>query len=343
MTGIARFVVGDQSGRILNELEPSVQPVSWRLNDFGRCQFSLALTDPKAVEGNLRYSNRVLIQFSNGLPAWGGVIDPPRTWQGGVVTCTAYSGEYILGLRQTDKGRYFSGATVGSIFQAIIGEASAVQPLGVELGNVWNAGALHSPDYHFAYLLDIIQDSICTRLSDSDFDVTASEVNGKIMFTANLYVSRGTIKNKVALIEGHNLTDDTKLNEQGPIVNWWDMAGSGNSWGDDRLLSNAVDPASQALFGLRQGSKVYSDVAAQTTLDAHSVNALAQSKDPHKIIELTAQNVGPAGFADYDVGDSVRVTLPSFGFGGLNESVRILAREFDPATGVCGLVVRVNE
>ena len=61
------------------------------------------------------------------------------------------------------------------------------------------------------------------------------------------------------------------------------------------------------------------------------------------MIESGAVNSKPALFADYGLGDSVRVILPSFGFGGTDESVRILAREFDPNSGACGLVVRINE
>ena len=137
--------------------------------------------------------------------------------------------------------------------------------------------------------------------------------------------------------------DSTKLNEQGPLVNSWDLVGAGNTWGSERMVSNAQDAPSQNLYGLRQGAQIFSDVSLRETLDAHAANNLAESKPPHKMIELGAVNSKPALFADYGLGDSVRVVLPSFGFGGTDEIVRILAREFDPNSGTCGLVVRINE
>ena len=192
MSGIARFLVADRTGRIIEELEPNIGPISWRLDDIGRCQFSLSQRDPKATETNLRYGNRVLIHFDNGLPDWGGVIDFPRVWQNGVIMSTVYSAEYALGFYQTDRGRYFSGATAGYIFQTLIEEADAFGPVGLDLGQVWLGGETYSPEYHFANLLDVIQRSLCGQLATVDFDVVASEVSGKILFTANLYQTKGS-------------------------------------------------------------------------------------------------------------------------------------------------------
>src|SRR3990167_9587987 len=108
---VTRVLVGDVYGRILAEIEPDVGAVTSRLNAVGQCTFSL--------EENLHFGNRILVQFDNGLRDWGGIIDPPRDWGMANVTCTAYSGEYIFGMRQTDTGRYFSGATVGAIYQSL--------------------------------------------------------------------------------------------------------------------------------------------------------------------------------------------------------------------------------
>ena len=345
--GVVRFLVADRSGKIIADLAPEVGPVSERLNDIGVVKFSLARGDASATETNLRYGNRVLIQFDNGLPDWAGVIGPPQTWDGHRIQCSAYSGEHMLGFRQTDRGRYFSGASVGAIFAAVISEASDNEPLGIEIGSVWTGGELHSPEYHYESLLAIIRDSICGKLSTADFDVSGQEIAGKIVFTANLYQRKGISRANIALMEGHNISA-AKLNEQGPIVNWIDLAGQGNGWGDDRLVSNVADATSRTVYGLRQASAVYSDVVLQGTLDAHAANLLAESKDPHRLIELEAVDVRdpgtdaalPGGFGSYGVGDSVRVILPSYGFGGTDVMVRILAREY--SQGKCKLVVRTE-
>ena len=108
--------VASRSGRILAELKANIRSISWRLNKVGKVEFEVSTLDPKAAETNLRYGNRVLFEFENGLPNWGGVIEPPRTWDRGVIKVTALSGEQLFKFRTTDKGRYFTNASVGAIF-----------------------------------------------------------------------------------------------------------------------------------------------------------------------------------------------------------------------------------
>jgi hypothetical protein len=334
-----RVLVGDRSGRLVGELTPDMGPVSWKLNEVGQVRFGLARTDPKAIDDYLQFGNRLLVQYDNGLPDWGGIIDPPREWANGMVNCTAYSGEYLLGTRITDKGRYFRDATVGYIFESLIREATEI---GLEIGEVWDGGIGHSPDYHFKDLLSIIRDSVCKTLSAADFVVTPSIVAGKIVLTANLYERRGSDLAGVALIEGANITS-ARLIEQGTIANKWSVAGRGSSWGDDRITSYAEDADSIAEYGLREDSQVFVSVSLQQTLDEHAVNLLAESKDPHNMLELATIDAEPAGFEAYDVGDSVSVMLPSYGFSGTQGMVRVHAREYEARTGVCKLVVREDE
>jgi hypothetical protein len=338
----ARVLVADRVGRILAELEPELGPVSWRLNGVGKLTLSLARTDPKATEANLRFGNRMLVQFDNGLPNWGGVIDPPRDWDGLHVDVTAYSGEHLLGMRQTDRGRYFTQATVGYMFQQLILEANAVFAMGIMVGSVWTGGELHSPDLHFKNLLAFAQDSLCRRLESADIAIVAGESAGNITFTAYLWERRGMDKPGVVLLEGHNLAT-VKLSEQGTIVNSWDLAGEGTTWGEDRLMSHAQDADSIDEFGFRQDSAVYSDTSNQVTLDGTAASLLAESAQPHNILTLEAADLAPAAFADYDVGDSVRAMLHSYGFGGYDHVVRLLTREYDPAAGTCGLVVQEDD
>lgn len=335
----ARVLIGDRTGKIVAEVSPALGPVSWRLNNVGRATFVMAKTDPKATADVLCYGNRVLIEFDNGLPSWGGVIDPPRKWSESGIEVTAYSGEYLLGLRQTDYGRYFSGATVGHIFERLIVEANEVWPTGVTVGSAWGGGDPHSPEYHFGNLLDKIRDSVCRRLSTADFEIVPSLASGVITFTAYLYERRGSDKPGVVLLEGHNLAGISLL-EQGKIVNSWDLAGSGTTWGDDRLMAHEEDAASISAYGFREGSAVYPDTVLQATLDTTAENLLAESKDPHNILQLSAVDKSPAAFASYDVGDCVRVMLHSYGFGGYDHMVKVQTREYDVAAGTCTLVVR---
>jgi len=340
----ARVLVGDLTGRILTELELDVGPVAWRLNKETRVKFQIARSDPKAIEDYLRFGNRILVQFENGLPDWGGIIDPPRKWSkdGSSIEFTAYSGEQLLKQRQTGKARSFSSATVGYIYQSLIEDANVVADTGISIGDVWGGGDTHSPMYHFDKVLEKIQQRLTDRLSSADFVISASESGGYIVFTAHFYERRGSEKPNVALLEGHNLIQ-IELVEQGTIVNSWAIVGEGSTWGDERLVGYAEDADSIAEFGLREDSEVHSDVAEQASLDAIAANRLAGTARPHNMLALEAANLAPAAFSDYDVGDSVRVVLHSYGFGGYDKMVRVIAREYAPSAGTCTLVVREEE
>lgn len=335
----ARLLVGDRSGQVLDELTADIAFVNWRLNKVGKCEFVVATTDPKATFTNLRFGNFVYIDFSNGLPDWGGVIDPPRRWDERTIKVTAYSAEYLFGLRTTDKGRYFTDQTVGYIYKTLIEDANGIAATGITIGDVYDGGQIHSPEYHFKSLLDIFQNSLTARLSTNDFDVIPTLENGIITFKANFYESRGADRTGLALIQDKNLSRPI-LEEQGPIINSWDVAGEGSSWGDERLTANAQNDDSIQIYGIREDSKVYSDVSEQTTLDEHADTLLDGSKDPYNIFTLTALDTDPAGFGDYDIGDRLSLLAPDYGFGGTDTTIRILAREFEPGSGVCSLVVQ---
>lgn len=338
-TGAAEtlVLVGDQFGRVIGELDGDVVGVAWKLNDYGQARIVLPRTGATATERLLRPGNRVLIQFGNGLPDWGGMLDLPRKWQDGRIDVVAYSGERILVDRVTDRGRYFSGATAGDIFRALLSEAA---PSGVEIGDVWMGGELHGPDYHFRQLYDIFTKSLSSRIEAADWNVAARLWRGRIAFSANYYERRGIDHGRqIALIEGVNLAD-ASLQEQGPIVNEWMMAGAGTGWGaDSRIYATTRDDASIAKYGLRQRGDVRVDVTSQETLNSSAAVALAESKEPRAIVDPVALDLPPARWGQYDVGDTVWMELYEAGFGGYAASVRIKAREFLPGRGVCSLVV----
>ena len=328
-------LIGDRNGRIIGELQPDVAGVAWKLNNYGQARMALARSE--ADENLLRFGNRILLQFDNGLPDWGGVIDTPRDWGDGQVEVVAYSGEYLLKWRITDRGRYFSGATAGAIFQAVIQEA---RPFGVDLGDIWMGGVGHSPEYHYETLFDIATKSLTSRLEDADWDVTARQVSGRIAFRANFYQRRGTDRRKkIALLEGVNAAD-VELSEQGGIANDIYLAGGGTGWGEaSRIYSSAADTDSQSKYGLRQWADVRVDITRQATLDEHAAMELAARQEPRRAVSLQALNLPPGQYRDYGVGDTIWLEVYEAGFGGYAAAVRLVAREYLPRPNVCTLVV----
>jgi hypothetical protein len=337
-----RFQVADRWGRLIAELEPLVESVEWRLNNVGRLHYQLSQRDTKAIADYFRYGNLVYLQLDNGLPPWGGVIDTPQDWVNGIIRATAYSGEKLLDYRQTSRGRYFNQTGVGHIFTSVITGAAGVWPLLVNVGEVWPGGGIHSPSYHFRSLLDVVRVSIGTRLSPADFVVRPVVAGDSMDFTGDLYRRRGRDLPGVALVEDANVAE-ARLKEQGDIVNSWAVVGEGTTWGDERPIVYVQNDDSIAVYGLREGRAIYSDTKELETLQATADNLLAQSAWPRVMLDLVVLDAGPGRFNQYDVGDAVWVSLPSYGFGGYEGLVRILARTYFPERGVCELVVEAWE
>jgi hypothetical protein len=330
-------LVGDPFGRVLGELGADVMGVAWKLNDYGQARFVLPRTSATVTETLLRPGNRVLVQFSNGLPDWGGMLDLPRKWKDGRIDLVAYSGERLFADRVTAAGLYFTNETPGSIFTTLLNE---VDISGLSIGEVWTGGDPITIDYHYRTLYDVFARSLAGQVGGGDWSVTAGLAGGQIVFRANYYQRRGVDHGRrLALIEGVNLAE-TGLQEQGTLINEWVAAGGGTSWESGaRIYATARDEASITSYGLRQRGEVRVDISDQDTLNQKVAVALAESKEPRAIVDPVALDLPPARWGQYDVGDTVWMELYEAGFGGYAASVRIKAREFLPGRGVCSLVV----
>jgi hypothetical protein len=332
----------DRRGARLAEIEPAWDLVSWRLNGVGMARFSLPYSDPKCTPDNLQFGNRLLVEFSNGLPDWGGVIDVPRRRDAYGVTITAYTGEQLLNWRVTAKGRYFAAQMPGAIFESLITEENATWPTGVTVGSVYSGGTARTIEYHRHDLLARIQD--LARLTGHDFAVLPVITGGELTFQANWYERRGSDKSdQVELIEGLNLGLGAQMDAQGPLANRVILVGEGTGWGDDRLEGIAEDATSRDLYGYREYAEVQSGVTEQTTLDANATALASTYAYPRARLDLPeVLNLPPARYADYDVGDDVATSVLLAGATQGWESrwsVRVLAREWTKASEACRLVV----
>jgi hypothetical protein len=334
-----QVLVGDRFGNIITELQPQVGPMSWILNNIGKSALTLAKSDPKATETNLQIGNRVTIELDNGLPLWGGVMDLPRVWNAGTIGVTCYGIEHLLKRRLTRKNDAFYERPAGTIFEDLLRRNEQKDPMGITIGNVWVGGRSHWPRYHYKALWTVLTDSL-RKIELCDFRFTPYVEAGKIQFRAEFFQVAGSDKTAtVGLTEGANVSAELTLEEQGEVVNVSAAVGAGSTWGSERRVTFARDSGSVAKYGLLEDSAVYSSVSEEATLEMHARNTITQQSEPRKIFTLPVTDDKPGRFADYDLGDTVKATLPTFGFGGYAGALRILAREYDPATGDCSLVV----
>lgn len=335
-----RVLLGDRTGRIIAEVKPQIQSISWRLNEIPSLKMKFAKTDPKATETNLQYGNRVLISFDDsvGLPYWGGMIDVPSSWDKSSVVVTAWGIEYMLQFRITQKTRAFNDESAGRILWTVLTEANDEQPMGLMFGPIWTGGRMHSPRYHFKSAWSIIKDCI-QKLEYCDVRFKAKRKGDFIRFQAELHEKAGQDKRtKYAFREGKNVSE-AQYTEQGPIINEFAAAGAGTTWGVDRKHSVHYDRTSDQKYGLRQSSRVYPDVTLETTLIRYAHSEIRDNAEPHTRIAMKVANARPARFVDYDLGDILGCTLPSYGWNGFDAPVRVLAREYNTAGGFCTLVV----
>jgi hypothetical protein len=334
----------DRTGVPIGEVLPEIDYASWRRNEIGQAVFTLAKSDPKANDVYLRAQNRVLITFDNGLPAWGGVIQPEFSIDQTKITIRALTGESLLLRRLTGRGRYFREEPVGGIASVLILEADAVWPLGISLGDVWGGGDRHSPDYHYKDLLTIFRESLFKRLSAADFyaEPLVGE-NGRLTFLLYVVERRGRDVPGVALHQGLNVLEPTKVDYTGPIINAWTIVGDGMGWGADRPVAVAEDLASIDRFGRLERSEIHQGVIFQETLQATADNLLAETAWPRVILDITAVDLPPATFEQYDIGDNLAVELPDYGIGSsFVGAATVLGRAFYPKNGRLNLVLEAT-
>jgi len=334
-----RVIIGDRFGKIIAEIVADVEGVSWVLNSIGKSRITLSTDDPKCTAENLEIGNRIYFEFDNGLPAWGGVLDLPRDWEGGTVSMTAYTIAELLKTRKTRKTHAFYEKSAGVIFRDLLIQEEREDPMGITIGSIWKGGHSHWPRYHYKSLWYVLDYSL-RRMERCDFTFTPYLSNGHIRFRADFYQVVGDdLSTSVELLEGKNTASGLKLREHGEIINSYTAVGEGSTWGPERVVIVARDLNSIAKYGLREKGKVIPGVSQTATLTMHARQAIDQYSAPRKLFTLPVLNLEPALFAGYRLGDTIGCTLPSFGFDGFEGTVRVLGREFDPMTGECDLVV----
>lgn len=332
---VVSALVGDMSGAVLDRIDASFQNISWVLNGVGQATATVPYRNIAQYAALLQFGNTILLQFDNGLPDWGGIIDTPRAWPGGTINFTAYGAERLLALRQTGPNDVFRGVSAGQIFRQLLEGANSAAPTGLTIESVWLGGEVFSPDYHYNDLATVAKELTETG---GEFYVLPALENGRITFTLHFAERRGTEKSGVMLVDGRNVTE-ASLEEQGTIANLWHVVGNGNTWGSSRPMVDVQDAGSIADYRRRERSQIISDVHSTAELTAVGDELLAASKEPTRTVTLSVIDTPPALFADYHVGDALIADVPRLGFAGFRSLVRVVGREYLPLSGVCNLVV----
>lgn len=340
--GIARCTVYDRQGALIDELSPAVESVVWRMCGMGRAGFSLAWSDSKCTAENLALGNRVLFEFDNGLPDWGGIIDPPRNIDGQsrTVTVSVYTGEKLLDWRVTDFGRYFDGQYPGYIVSALITEENLEYPTGISIGSAVSAGEVRTLEYHHHDLLVRLDDMV--RLTGQEYQIVpVVDYTTKALSFSLSWVERlGSDKQASCwLLDGANVEEATQ-DLQGPLASRVLLVGHGTDWSVDRIRSEVSYDDVRDTYGYREYAEVQSTVESQATLDANAAAIGASMSRPKVMTTIKVANREPALFEDYAIGDVVRAMLfQTSSEWAYDAPVRVVGREWLPS-GSCRLEVQ---
>lgn len=322
----------DRTDNLLAEVQPDIELIVWRLNREGLAKFFLPFSNGKAIPDNLRFGGRVVFQFEDGHPPWGGVIDPPRVRTFDGVKITAWTGERLLKWRRTAKGKYYSAAPAGSIYQDLIEDENAEYPTGLTVGDIYAGGDGRSPEYHYHQVYERVR--ALARLSGNDFYIRPVYDAGVLTFYADWFQFRGADKRESVYLVGGKNVQRVKLIETGTIANKGYVAGAGHGWSGDRPSKEAQDLASMDLYGYREYAEIQSTVVNEATLQINVDQLIADKANPEENFELGGVlDTDPADYAAYDVGDIV--TLEAFQNAGdwaFTGPVRITGREWRPGT-----------
>jgi len=309
---------------------------TWKINDYGRCQFTLSIRDPKCTLEHLQFGNYILVEHEK-LPAWGGVIDTPREWGRNVVQITGYSAEKIFEWRRVAAVTKIT-ATPGKIFKEIIRKANIQGNTRISAGeNIITKGKAVAWEFN---LLNVYDEIIrLAEDTDDEWRIVPKAKNGAITFDAQWAPRLGEVRNYL-LKETHNIeADNNVLVEQGQIAN--DVYGIGNGASDEsKETARLTDDDSIAKYGLRQYAKTFQQ-DEYSSIKKGVRATINQMKEPKRTFSLSALDVGDT-WLNIDVGDTLQLQMSNVGFlddsFGLVTDVRIKGMTFLEDEGKLELV-----
>ena len=309
----------------------TVQSVTWRLSKPGEARVAVPAKGLTLPAGFDRAGGFVLIQFSNGLPAWAGIIEPDRDQDNQQEVLHLRSVEYLLKYRYTSPTvDYSAGAPAGTILEGLLHDTNAVSPTGLTAGDIWEGGDTFQRTYHYANILDALADLVNT--SNQGYTISASETGGLLSVKINWFQRVGSDKSgTVVLQEGMNMAP-AQVNWHGGGIGRVTVIGKGSSW-DTRPTGEATDNDVISAYGYRTFATVSGSATDASALKAEAAGLLEAQKMPAWRLRAQVADAAPGVFSAYDIGDTVQVFAFHNTPWALAGTGRVWARDWRP-TGV---------
>jgi hypothetical protein len=137
-----RCIIYDKNGANAREVKVNIQNVTWGTGEVTEANIGIPITEPKLDRDLIKQNNLVLLEDEDLIP-WGGVLEPPHSWDDSMVGVVAKSPESYLQGRHTSR-EYSSSATVGSVIHRMIQKTvnQFYLPYKVKKTNIETTGTL---------------------------------------------------------------------------------------------------------------------------------------------------------------------------------------------------------
>lgn len=311
---MSKVTVYNWHGSPLAELDVAVNR-SWIKSGVGSAAFQISGYSPQATRENLEFGNYILIEHEK-LPAWVGIIVPPRTWTGRRITVNCISAMGIFARRRgVDGQRYYGSA--GHIITSLINFSNTISDTRIRIGEI-QGGKNYSMSLsagvqlyeNLKQMVDVYP-KFCL-----DF-VPDKESHGNLIIYANWREYTDTLSN-ATLHEGTNIEAvDPILSEQGQIVNDYFIQSSGLS-AEDRISFNVKDEESIAQYGIWQkADKITTNYRYGNTGLPEDIGEtmLEKLKEPRRLYNFKVLDIGNT-WKDIRLDVLTRFVIPSSGFSG---------------------------
>lgn len=301
------------------------------INDEGEAQFDLVYNDPNCREDFINHGNWLLVE-NDKLESWVGMIEN-LDWRRRYVQVNAFTPDRQLLYRDVPKQLQLSGKS-GRIFQEIINIMNRAEATIIEAGDIWFGGKdMPLENLSGASLRDYIID--LAERSGAEYYFTAEPYQGKLKIKAN-WLDKVGVESNFPLEESYNLADEAySLRQKAPRAT--ELWGYGNGAGQtDRPTSTYTDLPSTAKYGLRQGTRYYSDYASAGAVLQALKSEINTTKDPRNTFKLSMVDVGDT-YNQVRLGNVHPVRLWSIRYG-INTKARVIGTNFNPFSGKVELI-----
>jgi hypothetical protein len=315
----------DRFGMQIDEIRATVER-AWGLNTQTSGSFRVSYADAKCTPSNLEYGNWVLVENSDGLPDWVGMIDLREPGRDGV-KITAFSPEVVFDYRIGPRSQTLAGSP-GSVFAQMIDYINAQEETVLQAGNIESSGSLEETLNPVALSDDL--NRIVER-SGQGYRWRPDVDLGQLTIYGDWYADM-TLDTGLILHDGYNIGGLSPIRESPPVSHVL-AYGNGSLW-SNRLIAEAQDLESRDRYGLRQVS-FNVQTPSMETLTAAAQQKLNMSHHPAPAFSLNIANVGDT-FKKIAPGVQavmVRIVAGSFFGVDLTDQVKILNMHYDPENG----------